>query len=245
MKRLLIAALLLLAGCAGHQTPPPQSISAVKTIGVISLLGDQFTVSYAGWTPFGNSTSVGAIAGWGIDQRVADDVAASLGQRIAVTPMLYDPAPFGRGIVLHDGRAFVSMQDKSEQPLHQILGAQPGPVDAVLLVTPAGAPTGSGMLVRGLGLLRSRPFFLRTDVHALYRITLVRTGDDAVIGDSYAPALPDCRTLAGPCRTVAPDLWNADFATLTPDQVQALQTTVVQLIDASLPAALQRVGLIP
>jgi hypothetical protein len=160
--------------------------------------------------------------------------------------MFYDPAQFGRGLVFHDGHAFVSMPDDSERPLHQVLGTLPGRVDAVLLVTPAGARTHSGMLASGLGLLRNRPFFVeQTDVHALYRITILTAGDDAVIGSDYAPALPDCDDLAGPCRSVSPDLWSDDFAALTPVQMQALQSTTEQLIDASVPAALKRVGLTP
>ena len=242
MKHFWIAALLLLAGCAG-QPAPPQNLAAIKTVGVISLLGDQFTVSNAGWTPLGNDTSVGAVPGWNIDQRIANDVAALLGQRFSVSPMTYDPASFGRGIVVDYGRVLVSLPDGSKRTLHQVLGAQSGQLDAVLLVTPAGAQTGSGFVARGLGLLRSRSFFQRTDVHALYRVTVVRTRDDTVIADTYAPALPDCGDLAGPCRAVSPTLWSDDFARLTPAQIQTLQNTVEPLIDASLPVALQRLGL--
>lgn len=69
--------------------------------------------------------------------------------------------------------------------------------------------------------------------------------DDAVIASGYAPELPDCQRLAGPCSAVSPSLWSADFTQLTPEQLQTLQGLVEKLIDTSVPATLHRVGLTP
>ena len=66
MQRLVALLLLVLLGaCAAVDAFPPK-LGAVKTIGVISAIGDEFTITKAGLTGLKNNSQSSSIESWGI-----------------------------------------------------------------------------------------------------------------------------------------------------------------------------------
>lgn len=252
MKRSWVAAtiLLLLAGCNSQPVSPGQ-LSGIKTIGVISLIGEEFSLTNRGITVFGNSVSQGSIADWNIDGRISDRVAAALEPRFDVKPVIFERSAFGRGIFFSGSHAFARMDDGSERSINDALGDSPAQhFDAYLVITKTGTdvtPTavGTSLEVGGLGLYHAHPPFVEyTQLHALYRISLVDGADDSLLGASDAILPNSCREFTGPCRDVSPSLWTDTFEALTATQKQQLRAETEAIIDGSILPTLQALNLV-
>jgi hypothetical protein len=119
MRRIIIAVLLSLNGVAGALAQPapakqnlpqraapkpvvpkqavPKQVPATqngKCLGVVSQLGENFTVKKIGLTVFGNEQNEVAVGPWRIDDLVVAKISAALGKQAAVQRIPYQKAAF-------------------------------------------------------------------------------------------------------------------------------------------------------
>ena len=73
---------------------PRRQAPIVKTVGIISAIGDQFTFEKAGLTGLDNSPRSGPIASWGLDDLMAQQVTDALSIRFQMQPVTYPRATF-------------------------------------------------------------------------------------------------------------------------------------------------------
>jgi hypothetical protein len=107
MRRMIIASLALLGATAGMAQPAPgkQNLSKPATakqtspqsgncVGVVSNLGEKFTVKKIGFTVFQNEENEVPVESWRIDDLVVAKISGSLGKRGAVRRIPYRKEAF-------------------------------------------------------------------------------------------------------------------------------------------------------
>ena len=103
MRCLLMAfvAAIALAGCSSPDPLTNQLLTSSiapgtgrKSVGVISAIGDKFSVQKVGLTVFQNSLDEVSIDAWGIDERVVATLNAQLGARFDVKRISHSKAAF-------------------------------------------------------------------------------------------------------------------------------------------------------
>jgi hypothetical protein len=81
--------LALLAGACTSIDAALPKLQAVKTAGVISAVGDEFTLTQAGLTGFENSAHAFPTEAWRLDDLIVSRVGALLSRRWQVQPVAY------------------------------------------------------------------------------------------------------------------------------------------------------------
>jgi hypothetical protein len=94
---LITAALLLVTACTAPAPVAPERLSTIKSVGVISAIGDQFSFTSIGMTVFGEENAVIPIEPWGMDGYVDETLDAALGKRYAVKPVTMAGLGFVQG----------------------------------------------------------------------------------------------------------------------------------------------------
>src|SRR5436190_9264299 len=79
---------VLVSACASIDAAPPR-LQAIKTIGVVSAVGDEFTLTNAGLTGIENGSRVLSIEAWGLDDLIVSRISALLSRRFQVQPVTY------------------------------------------------------------------------------------------------------------------------------------------------------------
>src|SRR5215475_15116496 len=184
-----LALVLLLCACAGVLPGIPPKLEGIKSVGIVSAMGDRFTVQNVGLTVFGNDSKEFPIDSWGIDDLVASRTRALLRRRFAVRPVTYQRSAFSS-----PNSSIASMVRE---------GITPAGVDAYIVigrgVSKVGATnqfvTGIGILEIGGSLLQSEKYFL----HALYALYIFDGRDFSKMA-STAGLLPG-ESLVDPIRT--------------------------------------------
>src|SRR4051794_550499 len=93
-RSLVVFLAVLLAGC---QTQPvaPERLAGIRTLRVVSLIGDPVTLQSIGVMVFGNDERKLPAAGWGIDDDLSTRLAEMLRGRYEVLPARVDRAAAG------------------------------------------------------------------------------------------------------------------------------------------------------
>lgn len=123
---------------------------AIKTIAVISDLGDQFTVKHMGFMVFSNSDGQIDVSDWKTDDYVNSLVAKAL------TPAFELKAvSFEKGSIGSDKKGnFFTRKDTGELVRDNAKPTSGQPVDAYVVVAPFGHEVGlTNQIVQGLGFL--------------------------------------------------------------------------------------------
>jgi hypothetical protein len=233
-----------LSGCATFATSE-HKLQAVKSIGIISAVGDEFTVTLGGLTGLDNRRQRFSTASWGLDDRIVQQVTSALSGRFQVQPVGYSREAFfqlEREKVLTP--AFNILRGDRFKPL--IAGVTPQGLDAYLVITKAKSNYGSGArTVEGIGRLSFRTVMTTTDqVHALYEIRLFDGKTHEVIERLVAPPLDSSGAvrIAGPSRIIdaplAPDAHPAQDDRLRADITDLLARSLSQTLnDLHLPGS--------
>ncbi len=243
--RLLMVLLLaiVVSGCASVGTASPK-LQAVKTIGVISSVGDQLTLTKAGLTGVRNSDQSFPIESWGIDDLIVSRATMLLNKRFQVQSLTYRRADFA---TIHESSSNVIVNLLRNDQVKELVRTEVTPqgLDAYLVITKAkSAYSARGRSVAGLGIISQQAVFdSYIQIHALYEIRLVSGSDFEVLDRRLA--MPSGNTemvrLAGPSRLVD------DTFLPTANGVagnQKLRGGIADLIESSLPALLQSMGLV-
>src|ERR1700736_5974826 len=81
------------SACAMFETGQAK-LQAVKTVGIISAVGDQITFAKGGLTGLSNSRQSFPIGSWGLDDLIVQQATAALSGRFQVQPVTYNRAAF-------------------------------------------------------------------------------------------------------------------------------------------------------
>jgi hypothetical protein len=259
--------LLVLSACATRPAPSPEPLSSIKSLAIVSALGDQVTLqeygsgTKSGWGQILNAYGIGSGAGiqrvpvgdWGVDAFVADSVSNLLGGCYEISSASDEALAAKLREVIGRGVPHVDIHGDDAPPLIEKAvrtgAASVGP-DAYLVVVKARESYGrrnEGPLMSGLGLVHSSGLLPgeENNVFALYRIYLVDHHQYRVVASAIAasPGQSWRSPFFGPVRQVDASWWADSFERMTDGQKQQLRQAVHDLIGRSLPNTVARVGL--
>jgi hypothetical protein len=242
--RAMALLLAVLAGACTSIDAAPPKLQATKTVGVISAIGDEFTLTKAGLTGFESSARVLPIAAWELDDLIVSRVGALLSRRWQVQPATYRRAAFAA----IDRNAPLPVANLlREDPVKKLVRTEVSPqgLDAYVVITKGESPYGSrAKTVAGVGMI-SHDAVLDSyhQIHALYVIWIIDGRDFSVIDKRSAAPLDSAELvrLAGPSRMVDASLQPTASDASPNDRIKA---AIVDLIEQSLPATLQSLRLV-
>ena len=141
---------------------------ALKTIGLISIIGDTFTVKNNGVTVFGNEAQEIAVPQWKVDDSVAAKVGSILKKNFRIKRIA---VPAGAYKKYETSLRGIDYRERQHRLVKDFAASQK--CDYYLLVAPGGSVVGStNQGVGGLGLLRwPNVFSAKEHVHALSELT--------------------------------------------------------------------------
>jgi hypothetical protein len=207
-RHLNFATTLLVAlnvnACATFQTGETK-LQAVKTVGIISAVGGEFSFARAGLTGLNNDPSQSfPIGSWGLDDLIVQQATTALNGRFQVQPIRYNRA------------AFAAVKDSPVAPVNLVRGdpfkklvqteVSPQGLDAYIVITKAKSNFGRGARkVEGIGFVTYGTVLASyNQIHALYEIRVFDGKTFDVIEKRIAPPLDDAVEvkLPGPTRQV-------------------------------------------
>jgi hypothetical protein len=154
----------------GKKSAPAQAATATKTIGLISIIGEKFTVRRIGFTVFGNEEEKFPITGWKIDDKAAVAVTRIVQKNFKVKRI---QIPAGAFQAFRDGDfIFKSFEAELAKFIAQYTAGQN--CDYYLLVSPGYSQIGNtNQGITGLGVVRWDHVFNPGEyVHALSMLTV-------------------------------------------------------------------------
>jgi hypothetical protein len=244
IRRLATLLLLVLLGaCAAVDASPPK-LDAVKTIGVVSAIGNELTLTKAGLTGFENRTQSFSIESWGIDDLIVSRANALLSRRFEVHPVIYQRATFA---AVEGDSTITVVNLLRDDPIKKLIPAEVSPLglDAYVIITKAKSKYGStSRTVAGFGIINhSAVFGSYAQIHALYVVRVIDGHEFNLIEKRSASPLNNTEMfrLAGPSRLV-----DGSFLPTANDAAQnePLKAGITDLIERSLPTTLQDLGLV-
>jgi len=233
---LVAVALAVSLGACGTFAARDTRLQAVKTVGIISAVGDEMNVTSAGLTGLNNTNRSLPIGSWGLDELIVQQAGTALNARFNVQPVSYRRA------------AFAAITDSPIRPMNVVRGdpfkrlvqteVSPQGLDAYVVITKARSSAGSGRYVEGIGLIEYRTLLAsHNQLHALYEIRVFEGKTFKLIEKRAAQPLdnPEGLRLAGPSRTV-----DETFAPGNdiPAQNERLRAAIVDLLARSLATTL-------
>ena len=240
---LVLLALLAHSGCASMHGGTNQ-LQGVKTIGIVSAIGDKFTVTQSGLTGLDNAPRSVSIEAWGIDEQIVARATAVLGQQFQVQTLSYSREPFfppERISAIPAADLLRENPFKREDPFKELIRSQvmPQGLDAYVVITKATLKFGTrGVPINGIGLIKHSTLLDSSAiVHALYVVRVIdghtfRTIDNKSAG----PVENSVIRLAGPSRTLDAA---AQPPITDPLQDESLKAAVADLINRSLEPTLR------
>jgi hypothetical protein len=191
------------SACATFETRETR-LQAVKTIGIISAIGDEITFAKGGLTGLNNRSQSFPIAAWGLDDLIVQQATTALSRRFQVQPVSYNRA------------AFAAIKDSPIAPANLVRGdpfkklvqaeVSPQGLDAYIVIARARSNFGtSTRKLEGIGFVTYGTMMESYDqIHALYEIRVFDGKTFDVIEKMAAPALDDGGqvAIAGPSRRI-------------------------------------------
>jgi hypothetical protein len=243
MRRTVIALLLLLnyTGDAVTQPAPakpnlPRPTQTGNCVGVMSLLGDKFTVEKVGYLLYEEKQV--SVESWHIDDLVVAKISGPLGKRAAVRRVPYRKDAFAS---LHTRELF---RDR-EAEFREILRALTTGIRCARYVVATRGGSfygGSTLWLGGLGIVAGKKPYFTGDVYNLYTLIALRVYD----GESFSLLTRKVASIGqptllamihGPHREVDESFW-PDSPEAIAQNVKlrdAIRELVAQSIDATLP----------
>lgn len=207
-------------------------LQAIRTVGVISALGDEMSVSSMGLTPLNAPGQSVSIQSWGLDALVVQQATALLNVRFRVQPVSYPR------------EAFAAIRESPVAPVNLVRGdpfkallrtdVSPGGLDAYVVISRAKSKFAGGRNVEGIGFAEYRTLLASYGlIHALYEVRVIDGKTFDVIEKRVASPLGNRETirLQGPSQAV-------DGTFDGPAGTEKLHAAIVDLITRSLPLTL-------
>ena len=231
MKLRHVAPAILIFAALALPDPVAAKYEGIRRIGVISAIGDAFTVQKIGLTVFGNERNQFAIEPWKIDEYMVGRVRAALGGRFDVRAVNVPKAA-----ILESGGSASKIAEAIRQ-------ASPQGLDAYVVVTKWASAYGTtNQSIGGLGIVDGSGGFVGTSitVFTLYAVTVIDGHQFTSLGAAVPPSPGFLVTVHGPSRSVDKD-WLP--AALDANANPKLKGAVMELLAQSLPATLQKLEL--
>lgn len=228
------SAVLIVAACV-LPGPAAAKFDNVRRIGVISAIGDVFTVQKIGITAFGNDVKEMPVGSWNINSFMIGRIRAALASRFEVRPVRYRVADFPVG----QGNIFNSTESKIAAAVRQ---ASPQGLDAYVVVTKDQSVwPQTNQLMEGLGIVERAGLGSSTvKVFAFIRITVIDGRTLSGLGTVGGLRAGDMESV----RTSSRDVDQTWWPTLLDAGANAkLKTAVTELLARSVPATLQKLEL--
>ncbi|MBR1125663.1 hypothetical protein JQ628_29360 [Bradyrhizobium lablabi] len=207
-------------------------LQAIKTVGIISAMGDEISMTRAGLTPLNNRIESVPVQSWKLDDLIVQQATALMSRRFQVQTVGYP-----RG-------AFAAVKESAIGPVNLARGdpfkvlvrrnVLPQGLDAYIVITRAKSTLGTGRKVEGLGFAQYRTLLASYGiVHALYEVRVIDGKTFDVIDKRAASPLGNTEMirLAGPSRTVEGTFEGADSG-------EQLRAAIVDLLTRSLSVTL-------
>lgn len=174
MYRTAIALVCLLTASAALAQPaPPKKPDGRKTIGVISAIGEKFSVQKIGIMVFGNDLKETSINSWGIDELVASKISALLSKQYNVKRIAAPKGAFDA--IEQPGGLFRDREAEQREIVRKIAAAQKS--DLYIVVTRGGSPYSStNQTLMGLGILEAGAPLYSDNVY-LFALTVINVYD--------------------------------------------------------------------
>jgi hypothetical protein len=233
-----VAAVIVLAlsgGASAMFESRDTKLQAVKTVGIISAIGDQFTLARAGLTGLDNSSRSFPISSWGLDDLIIQQTTAALSGRFQVKPVSYQRAVFAS----IEESPIKAVELVRGDPFKKLVKTEISPqgLDAYIVITKAQVNLGGGRKVEGMGIVTYRAVLESySQLYALYEIRIVDGKTFDMIEKMAAAPLDNAANvrLPGPSRLVDENL--SISAGGAGDE--NLHRAIVDLIVRSLPITL-------
>ena len=215
---------------AGPYTKSLPSHTKIKTVAIISTIGETFMFEHVRASPFewiaSPDTSFLEISDWGVDDLVNRDASAVLSKRFAVKPVKYEEGDFDTwtwSSLFHTIRELPLPEDD---------------IDAYVLILRDWRPDEIGHSVHevaGLGMYSRDPVGgARAGIFAAYRIAIIDAHTYEVLASREA-LTADGRL---PWSPTAPSLWSKSQNDMTDAQKATLQSGLSALIEKTLTPTL-------
>jgi hypothetical protein len=246
---LVLVSTVLVAACG---TTKPATISAnslaqIKTVGVVSLIGDTFNYEQIGITDLSNDAFNRPAAEFGIDPYVTSLVTQQLAGRFTLRPVTYNPGDFP--LPLSPDTIGTTIQAKvapNNLDAYIVVAKSSSGIKRVSTMPILVATTGNEDTV-GLGLARrAMAFYHLYWAHALYWVGIVdgHTGkllaSNAAKGGQQELGLFEVPAVSGPYKDVDETYWPANKQNVSSAEAKLLADKMKELIAASLPDTLNR-----
>jgi hypothetical protein len=236
----LVSIILLavsVSACATFATGE-MKLQAVKTVGIISAVGDQMTFAKAGLAGLDNRSQSFPIESWGLDELIVKQATAALSGRFQVKPVSYKRAAFA---TIEKDSPLTPVNLVRGDPFKKLVQTEVSPqgLDAYVVITKAKANFGAGgRKVEGIGFVTHGAVLdTSNQIHALYEIRVIDGKTFDVIEKRAAAPLDNAEAarLAGPSRLV-----DESFSPGTGDPArnENLHRAIADLIERSLPTTL-------
>jgi hypothetical protein len=212
-------------------------LQMVRTVGIVSAIGDQFTFAKAGLTALDDRPRNVPIVSWGLDDLVVQQVTAALRGRFQVQPVTYARASFAASQESTITAVNLVRRDRFKTLVETEVSPQG--LDAYIVITRAKANFGGGnRKVEGLGLVSySTVLESYRLLHALYEIRVIDGKTFDIIEKLAAGPLDNTSNvrLAGPSLLI-----DANFD----ERDENLRRATLDLITRSLPNTLSDLHLL-
>jgi hypothetical protein len=232
----VIVVAVSVSACAMLETRETK-LQAVKTVGIVSAVGDEMSFAKAGLTGLNNPSQSFPIASWGLDDLIVRQVTTALSGRFQVQPVSYQRA------------AFAAIKDSPVAPVNLMRGdpfkklvqteVSPQGLDAYIVITKAKSNFGGGARkVEGIGFIRFGTLLASSNhIHVLYEIRVIDGKTFDVIEKMAAPPLDEVGTvrIAGPSRTIDEDFVPGAG---NPAENEKLHAAIADLVASSLSTTL-------
>jgi len=238
----LLAALLVGLQPLGAEQP-------IKTIGIISAVGDKLEISNIGLMVFANSHNTIDIHDWNLGREMTDAFKSALSTRFDVHVIADDAPEFeSANGTSFDFAAAVRARLKPNDPVSY---------DAYLVIrsdTRQDIIGGTNQSLSGIGLYRHHGVDSEPYVFTACTVTLVDGHTFKALADTWM-ALPREEGVAGFFSTlsrygdydffagVAEQAWPASDTSFDPEQKMSLEASFTYLLDREVPFTVQRLGL--
>ncbi|TQF32750.1 hypothetical protein [Bradyrhizobium sp. UNPA324] len=233
----LAVACIALGAAAAFETRASR-LQAIKTVGIISAIGEEMSLARAGLTGLGNAAQSASISAWGLDELIVQQATKLLSGRYRVLPVTYRRAAFA---AIRDS-AVAPVNLLRSDPFKELVRSDVAPqgLDAYIVITPARSKLGNGRNVEGVGLAEYRTLLADYGlIHALYEVRVIDGKSFDVIEKRAAAPLDNTGTLrlAGPSGPVDATFDGAAWS-------ERLRAAIADLITRSLPVTLGDMHLI-
>jgi len=169
----MVIPLVLSSGARALFETRDEKLKSVKTVGIVSAIGDQFTYAKTGLTGVDTNPRNVPITSWGLDDLVAQEVSRALSVRFQVQPVTYPRATFATTAE----STMTAVNLVRGDPFKKLVQNEVSPkgLDAYIVITKARANFGGGnRKVEGVGLITYSTVLESFDLlHALYEVRVV------------------------------------------------------------------------